>query len=176
MRCRGFSLLELLCTLLVASVAVALGGPALSSLALDGRRSADVNALIAAFQLARSESAKSGRPVVVCQTAGPRRCAGTGRQLEHGWTVFVNLSDETPPTIDPEDTVLLARSPVTTGTIRSNRRLYIFRPYFRRSTNGTITFCDRRGAAAARAIIVSHTGRPRVSATGPGGRTLECAG
>lgn len=176
MRHRGFSLLELLCALLVGSVVLGLGGPALTSLALDGRRTADVNALITAFQLARSESAKRGLPVVVCPSAGMQRCASAGSPFELGWLVFVNPGDESPAEIDADDTVLHAYSPASSGTIRSNRPLYIFRPYFRRGTNGTITFCDRRGQAAARAVIVSYTGRPRVAATGPGGRALECAG
>ncbi len=176
MRYRGFSLLELLCTLLVGSLLLGLGVPALTSLALDGRRTADVNALITAVQLARSESAKRGLPVVVCPSAGTERCAGAGSPFELGWLVFVNQGDESPPEIDADDTVLLGYSPASNGTIRSNRPLYIFRPYFRRGTNGTITFCDRRGQAAARAVIVSYTGRPRVAATGPGGRALECAG
>jgi hypothetical protein len=40
--------------------------------------------------------------------------------------------------------------------------------------NGTVTFCDTRGPAAARAVIISYTGRPRVSDRGPGRRPLVC--
>ena len=60
------------------------------------------------------------------------------------------------------------------GTITANRASFQFRPFFWRSTNGTVTFCDERGVAAARAVIVSYTGRPRVSDRGPG-RALTCA-
>ena len=169
----GFSLLELLTTLLVISIVLSMAGPALNQLTLDSRRTADINALITSIQLARSESAKRSLPVVVCGTADGLGCGGS--PLDRGWLVFVNRTLEHPPDVDPADIVLLSHEPDMGGTIRSNRPFYIFRPGFRRSTNGTITFCDRRGPVAARAVIVSYTGRPRVSATGPGGRALECA-
>ena len=169
----GFSLLELLTTLLVISIVLSMAGPALSQLTLDSRRLADINALITSIQLARSESAKRSLPVVLCGTADGLVCSGS--TFDRGWLVFVNQTLEHPPDVDSTDIVLLAHEPDMRGTIRSNRPFYIFRPHFSRSTNGTITLCDRRGPIAARAVIVSYTGRPRVSATGPGGRTLECA-
>jgi hypothetical protein len=38
-----------------------------------------------------------------------------------------------------------------------------------------VVFCDRRGAAAAKAVIVSYTGRPRVDRLAPDGKPLQCA-
>ena len=49
------------------------------------------------------------------------------------------------------------------GRITSNRLAYSFRPYTQGVVNGTIMFCDARGPDHARAIIVSHTGRPRIA-------------
>jgi type IV fimbrial biogenesis protein FimT len=60
------------------------------------------------------------------------------------------------------------------GTITSNRPYYEFR-VGRRSTNGTVVFCDRRGTAAARSVIVSYTARPRVADRDADGRPLQCA-
>ena len=60
------------------------------------------------------------------------------------------------------------------GSITANRRLFEFRPFGRRSTNGTVTFCDRRGAEQARAVVVSFTGRPRVTRNGSGMAALIC--
>ena len=42
------------------------------------------------------------------------------------------------------------------------------------ATNGTLVYCDRRREAAARALVISYTGRPRVAAEGPAGRDLDC--
>ena len=40
--------------------------------------------------------------------------------------------------------------------------------------NGTLVFCDPRGSAHARAIIISHTGRPRVARLDADGKPLRC--
>jgi type IV fimbrial biogenesis protein FimT len=171
---RGFTLWELLATLAVAGVVVGLGAPSLSEFLLDGRRTADVNALVIAVQLARSEAAKRGRPMVVCKTADRARCGGTEIDFSAGWMVFANLDGQSPPHRSAAEPLLYAHTPESDGTIASNRPFYEFR-VGRRSTNGTVVFCDRRGARAARAVVVSYTGRPRVAERDGDGRPLVCA-
>jgi type IV fimbrial biogenesis protein FimT len=170
----GFTLWELLVTLAIAGVVVGLGTPAFGRFVLDARLTADVNAFVTAVQLARSESAKRARPVIVCKTADRRTCAGREVGYEAGWMVFVNEDDALPPARAGAEPLLYAHVPRIAGTVRSNRAVYEFRPFYRRSTNGTVTFCDARGAGAARAVIVSYTGRPRVAASDPAGRRLGC--
>ena len=71
------------------------------------RLTADVNAWVLAVQLARSEAAKRGRPVMVCRTIDTRRCAtGTAGTPLAGWMVFVNLDDEYPPQRSPAEPLL----------------------------------------------------------------------
>jgi len=89
--------------------------------------------------------------------------------------VFVNSDDARPPQRSEDEDLLYFHAPRMEGSISANRRLFEFRPFGWRSTNGTITFCDERGQTQARAVIVSYTGRPRVSIEGPGGRELRCA-
>ncbi len=168
---RGFTLWELLCVLGLAGTVLGLGAPALSEFLLDGRRTADINALVLAVQLARSEAAKRGRPVIVCPTADRVRCGGA---FGAGFMVYVNVDDRYPPERTGDEPLLYAHAPELAGTIASNRPYYEFRPR-RRSINGTVVFCDRRGAAAARAVIVSPTGRPRVADRDADGRPLRCA-
>jgi type IV fimbrial biogenesis protein FimT len=174
MRAGGFTLWELICTLVVAGVALGLTVPAFTELVLDSRRTADINAFVLAVQLARSEAAKRGRSVIVCATGDRSQCEGEGARFEFGWMVFVNLDDQYPPRRSPAEPLLYAHTPELSGTIRSNRAYYEFR-VGRRSINGTVVFCDRRGVAGARAVIVSYTGRPRVSQRDADGRPLSCA-
>ena len=170
----GLTLWELLWTLAIAATLLGAGIPAFTDVVLDGRRTADVNALVLAVQLARSEAAKRGRPVIVCKTADRRRCGGAEMRVGAGFMVFVNLDDRYPPERSAGEPLLYTHATELKGTIVSNRPFYEFRPG-RRSTNGTVVFCDRRGAPAARAVIVSYTGRPRVDRRDGDGRPLQCA-
>ncbi len=173
-RCRGVTLLELLIVLMVAGVLAAAAVPGLGAFILNARRTADVNGFVTAVQLARSEAFKRGRTVVLCKTADGTHCGGSDVDFDQGWMVFVNDGSESPPRRDADEPQLYAYRPEMAGSITANRRLFEFRPFGRRSTNGTVTFCDRRGAGQARAVIVSFTGRPRVTRSGPGLRPLTC--
>ena len=174
-RQRGLTLWELLCTLSIAAVVLAGGFPAFRAFLLDARLTADVNAWVLAVQLARSEAAKRGRPVIVCKTDDTRRCGDASLPVDAGWMVYVNLDDEYPPTRSASEPLLYMHDLELTGTVISNRPYYEFR-VGRRSTNGTIVFCDQRGAAAAKAVIVSYTGRPRVDRVDADRHPLRCAG
>jgi type IV fimbrial biogenesis protein FimT len=174
-RMGGFTLWELLWTLGIAAIALTAGVPTFRSFLLDSRLTADVNGWILAVQLARSEAAKRGRPVIVCKTDDTRRCGTADLPSDAGWMVYVNLDDDYPPQRSVTEPLLYVHAPELAGTVVSNRPYYEFR-LGRRSTNGTIVFCDRRGAAAARAVIVSYTGRPRVDRVDANGRPLRCAG
>lgn len=173
-RCRGFSLLELLIVLVVAAVLAAVAIPGLDAFILNARRTSDVNGFVTAVQLARGEAFKRGRPVVLCKTADGASCGGSDVDFDRGWMVFVNDDGDNPPRRDNDEPQLYSYQPETTASITANRRLFEFRPFGRRSTNGTVTFCDRRGADQARAVIVSFTGRPRVTRNGPGMPPLTC--
>jgi type IV fimbrial biogenesis protein FimT len=150
------------------------GIPAFHGFLLDARLTADVNGWVLAVQLARSEAAKRGRAVIVCKTDDSRRCGGPNLPVDAGWMVYVNLDDTYPPQRSLAEPLLYMHVPELAGTVVSNRPYYEFRPG-RRSTNGTTVFCDRRGPAAAKAVIVSYTGRPRVDRVDADGRPLQCA-
>lgn len=171
---RGFTLWELVCTLGVAAILLTAGAPTFTGWLLDARLTADVNALVLAVQLARSEAAKRGRPVVVCRTIDQLTCIDDAVDANAGFMVFVNLDDRYPPARATSEPLLYAHSPEIRGSNRANRPFFEFR-IGRRSTNGTIVLCDERGAASARAVIVSYTGRPRVSRRDADGRPLQCA-
>jgi type IV fimbrial biogenesis protein FimT len=155
----------------VAAAILGSGVPALRALLLDAALTADVNAWVLAVQVARSEASKRGRPVIVCGTPDGVQCGGA---LDSGWMVFVNVDDDHPPRRSSADPLLYSHGVEIEGSIVSNRPFYEFR-VGRRSTNGTVVFCDARGASAARAVIVSYTGRPRVDRRDGSRRPLSCA-
>jgi len=173
-RPRGFTLWELLCTVMIAGITLAAGVPAFRTVVLDARLTADVNGWILAIQLARNEAAKLGRPVIVCQTNDTWRCGTADLPVDSGWMVYVNLDDQYPPQRSAAEPLLYVHQRALAGRVLSNRPYYEFRPG-RRSTNGTIVLCDERGTLGARAVIVSYTGRPRVDRVDANGKPLRCA-
>jgi type IV fimbrial biogenesis protein FimT len=172
---RGLTLWELLCALAIAAVTLTAAVPIFRGFLLDARLTADVNGFVLAVQIARSEAAKRGRPVIVCKTDNTFRCGDAALPVDAGWMVFVNVDDEYPPRRSPSEPLLYMYEPEIAGTVVSNRPYYEFR-VSRRSTNGTTVFCDERGSAAAKAVIVSYTGRPRVDRVDADRHPLRCAG
>lgn len=156
----GFSLPELLLTLALAALLFALARPALQGLLAEAAIAAEVNALIAAVQLARQVAQRRGEPVVLCPRAPGARCA-TARAWAGGWMLFTNLDHDQPPQRDDGEPVLLLQPAWPRGELWANRRAFVFRPGMVRHSNGRLSFCDRWGAAAARVVVIGPTGRPR---------------
>lgn len=170
---RGVTLVELLTTLTVIAVLGALAVPSFRTLHSDAERTATVNRFFHALFLARSEAIKRGAVVSVCKSPDGAVCAPDA-QWTAGWLVFVNSDRDDPVERDPGEDVVAVYAGWRNGCITSNRPAYSFRPYVQRVVNGTIVFCDARGATHARAIIISHTGRPRVAQRDSNGASLQC--
>ena len=171
----GFTLWELLCTLSIAGILLGLAVPSFHAFVLDSRRTSDVNGFVLAVQVARSEAIKRGETVVLCQTFDGLQCGNDELGYGSGWLVFADLDKTRPPQRSDAESLIYVYQPTLIGTIVANREYFDFRPIQKRSTNGTIVFCDERGAAAAKAVIVSYTGRPRVDTVDPAGEPLVCA-
>ena len=80
----------------------------------------------------------------------------------------------TRPHVDREEEVLFIQPRIERLRIDANRNALLYWPVSLAGTTASIVFCDERGSGAARAIIVSHTGRPRVSQRDASGRALRC--
>jgi type IV fimbrial biogenesis protein FimT len=158
----GFTLIELLVTLLLLTIAATLGVPAFSNLLLEMRMTTQVNRLVRAVHLAKQAAHMTLSQTALCKSADGRQCGNTPHWHD-GWIVFVNRDADYPPRVDPGERVLDVGDPYPSGTIAGNRLNFVFRPFATRSTNGTLTFCDRRGVTRSRAIVISYTGRPRVT-------------
>ena len=170
---RGLTFLELIVAIGIVALVVAWGAPGVRRLLLDARMAGAVNALVHVVHLARQEAHKDLRDVVVCRSETGDDCAGIG-DWASGWIAFINHDRDDPPVVDPGEPVLHATQRQALVSVSSNRRAYVLRPFPLRATNGTVVFCDERGSAHARAVIVSYTGRPRVSARTAGGGPLAC--
>lgn len=169
----GVTLMEMLTSVTIIAILGALAAPSFSTLMYDTGRTAAVNEFFHAVFLARSEAIRRGKVVSLCKSTDRETCAHRA-EWTAGWIVFVNSDGDELPERDPAEPLLAAHEGWKQGQITSNRLAYSFRPYTQGVVNGTIVFCDARGSAHARAIIISHTGRPRVARRDASDKALRC--
>ncbi len=169
----GFTLADLAVTVAIVATLATLAAPTLDRLILESRMAAQINGLVHGVHLAKQSAHLRLADIALCKSPDGRRCAHGGEWTD-GWLLFINTDGDRPPQVTGDEPTLSAGGAYAGGTITANRDAFVFRPAAVRSTNGTFVFCDRRGAGAARALIVSYTGRPRTARRGPGGRALTC--
>ena len=162
---RGFSLVELLATLTLAAVLAAIAYPGFATWLLDNRRNAAVATAMHAVHAARQFAATRGESMQLCGATDAAQCSG-GLNWSSGLLLVNELGTV-------HRSLPLARS-VQELTVRSNRPAISFEPGTSFASPATLTICDRRGSGAARAVIVSRSGRPRVSDHDASNRELRC--
>jgi type IV fimbrial biogenesis protein FimT len=176
-RSRGFTLLELMMTVAVLGVLLAIGVPSFTETIRNNRTAAQANELVLALNVARSEASKRGLPVTICAADAARTgCAGaTASDWGNGWLVF--LDQGAAGTIDAGagDVVLQTSRPVSDGLQLGSNNLGFVR--FGRSGALTNAAAIPVGAAAVtfglqhehcsganrRVIAIDRTGRTNLT-------------
>ena len=162
---RGHTLTELLTVLGVLAIIAAAAVPVFSGLVLDGRRNATVTSAMHAVNLARQLAAIRDEPIRLCGTQDDRACSG--RTDWSGSLLLANDRDDLLRVLPLAATARALR-------VRSNRTAVRFEGGSGFASPATLTICDRRGSRAARALIISRSGRPRVSDRDASDRPLTC--
>ena len=170
----GFTLVEMLVTIALAATIATWSIPTFRAARLNATRTREVNQFVQAVYLARSEAMKRNGVVSLCPTGDGSSCATDGTGWERGWIVFANLDRDAPPQRDPGEELLRAYSGWATGHVVANRATLSFRAFGQSGVTATFAYCDERGSSAARAVIVSQTGRPRVSDRSSSGSPIAC--
>jgi len=161
----GHTLTELMVVLGIAAVLAAAAVPLFSTLLLDSRMNAAVASAMHAVNLARQFAVTRSETIRLCGSADQRECSGG---LD--WSPGVLLAD---------DGGLFHQSLNHSGDtgaprLRANRATLSFEAGTGFATPATVVICDRRGSRAARAVIVSKSGRPRTSLRDGSDRALTC--
>lgn len=85
----GFTLVELVVTLALAAILVALAMPDFGETLRSWRRDSATRALTSSLHLARTEAIKSSRRIMVCPSSNGTSCTAT-TEWRNGWMVFVD--------------------------------------------------------------------------------------
>lgn len=177
----GFSLLELMVTIAVAAMVLAIGVPGFQNVIKNNRIVSVSNELVTAMHLARSEAVKLRTNSVICASDNPAAATPVcGNNFSKGWVAFLDrngngaVDTNADPTLD--DTILRVQ-PALNKDIVSNVAggAYIS---FAASGYGqsvgalgaratAVVLCDDRGnkdvsggISAARVVVLTETGRP----------------
>ena len=176
----GFTLYELLTTMLIVGVVLAIGVPNMQSFRQNSRMTAVANDLHSSFHLARSEAARAKTNITICATADSTIAVPVcGGELEAGWVVFEDrdgdiVVDAGEPvlrrfpavagaivvkTVGPDDYFSFASTGLGRGSILASPAL------------ATMVLCDDRGnirggggKSTARVLVVTPLGRAAVLA------------
>ncbi|MDO6679816.1 GspH/FimT family pseudopilin [Shewanella sp. 4_MG-2023] len=157
---RGFNLVELMTTVTVASILLAIGVPALNSVQLQIRAKSNISTIQHSLKFARNMAINYGARVTVCPLVD-EKCSTDWRS---GYTIFLDtgISNQ----LDTEDTILKQISPFHANDIvQYNRKAVRFLPDGLASgTNGTLTYCPEiHTSPYSKAVIVNQAGRVRYS-------------
>ncbi len=91
----GFTLYELLITMLIVGVVLTLGIPNMVNLTRNSRITTTSNDLHAAFQLARSEAARAKTNITICASANSMDAAADcGGTWDQGFIVFIDTNGD----------------------------------------------------------------------------------
>jgi type IV fimbrial biogenesis protein FimT len=175
----GFTIYELLITMLVVGIILTIGVPNFSSFTKNSRITATANDLHSSFLLARSEAARSKSNITICASDNPMNpAAACGGSFDNGWIIFIDLNGDLIRAGAGENIIrAYAAIPSTLNIVTNGGSGYFgFSPTgLGRGDVGaqpavqTARICDSRGnaiaaggASSARILIVTPIGRATV--------------
>ena len=158
-RQKGVTLIEMMVTISIMGIILAISWPSLQDFVNSNRRAAVMNELTAAFHHAKSEAIKRNANVTICRSANGASCGG---QWENGWIVFFDA--DASGSVDAGDTLIERRGALDNGvTLRGNAfvadHITINSRGHALGHAGTLTLTDSAGRTSAR--IISSSGRIR---------------
>ncbi len=175
----GFTLYELLTTIMIIGVIMAIGVPNMAEFTQNSRLTSTSSDLLSSFYIGRSEAARSKSNITICASANSLDpAAACGGTFSDGWIIFVDLNGDLVHDA-PAETIIKAFPPVATGvtvTTAANANYFAFAGtgLGRGDVGGLPSFttamiCDSRGVdtapggrATARRMVATPIGRATI--------------
>jgi len=161
---RGFTLIELMVTLMVISVVIVMGAPSMADFINEMRMTSATNDLLSFFNYARSEAAKRNTRVTVCLSTNLSTCDTSGVDWAQGAVAFVDTDGNNQ--VNGTETVVRVLNPASGVTIFAKTGFafpapdyrFYYRPSGAASSQGTLEVC--RSGRKKREISINAVGRP----------------
>ncbi len=175
----GFTLYELMITLLIVGVVITLGVPNMAAFTQNSRMTSTANDLHATFHLARSEAARAKTNITICASANSMTdAANCGGTWDQGYIVFVD-NDGDLNRSGAAETIIRAHPQIAKGvilTVAGDASYFSFAPtgLGRGDIGGNsamtqVVMCDKRGNvkaaggnSAARLFVATPLGRATI--------------
>ena len=151
----GFTLYELMITVMVVAIILSFGIPNLRNFTLNSRITGTANDLHAAFMMARTEAAHAKTNVTICASADPMGAANCGGTWDQGYVVFID--DDADQVRDAGEAILRSHPGVDNGVmlrVANAATYFMYAPtgLGRLDTGGNtalsqVVICDERGNA-----------------------------
>lgn len=160
----GFTLVELMITLIVSATLLALAVPSFTFTTRSNRLTTTTNEVVAALNFTRSEAVKRSQTVTIRRSGG---------QWENGWDVFTDVNGNGSFDVSDNDTVLRTYGPLSeTFMLSADAAFATFVTY--RATGvttntGSFVVCDNADGNGlpetntSRMILVSTIGRVSIA-------------
>jgi type IV fimbrial biogenesis protein FimT len=171
---RGFTIIELMVTMGVVAILLAIAVPGISSMVKNNRLSTQVNMVMADVHLARSESVKRGVRVIMCRSASPNistpTCSGNTQDWSTGYLVFTG-EDGNNTYQAGTDTLIRLGQPAQDGVDLHTSSAWDNNLEI--NPNGTLNegstailaVCDYRNEAYGKQITIPPSGIPRMKSS-----------
>lgn len=166
-RKQGFTLVELMVVIMIASILMSLAVPQFNELIQRNRLASHTNRMLGTVYIARSEAIKRGHRVTACVSAAGEHCV-RGQPWHVGWIVFADRNGNA--LREDDEALIMAQAALTgTTTLTGNQPVSAYISYNAsgRSTlisgalqMGTLTVCN---SGSSQQLIINATGRPRLA-------------
>jgi type IV fimbrial biogenesis protein FimT len=166
---RGYTLIELMVTLAIASILLSIAAPSFNDVMLSMKLSGYSSNLVASTMLARGEAIKRNAVVSLCVSNNGTTCGSGG--WEQGWLVMCKTTDHAFCDSAGTDTLVIQyqQAAATGWKISAANALAMinFDPTGTGATSATLTVCRATPTVGTqqRAVRISASGRPSVTKT-----------
>jgi len=150
----GYMLIEGLLTILLLAILLTLAAPAYNYLIADTQATTSINDLVAAINYARNEAIKRHQVVTLCKSADGQKCGGNWRD---GWLIYTDDQRlRVYPALPVQDHLIWQSS------LQHDDYLQLDALGGARQ-DGTFTYCSGANPSTINKVMVSFTGRVRVT-------------